>query len=84
MTDQYTILSKSEKEFEGFSMGFANRQVLAEFTGINYNTLTDHFVRKGQTWHFYDDKGILVIKVNSFQKGRQRVHTGGRKHDRNI
>lgn len=80
----YYIIFDEKPAGQGFCKGFTNMQGLAEFTGIKYNTLVNHFTRDRLRWHFYDEPGIKVIKVDSMEKGRQRVHTGVRKHDRNI
>ena len=84
MADHYTILSKGKKPNMGLSKHFTNRKLLADFIGISYNTLTDHFVRKGYVWYYYEEQDITVIKVNSIEKGRQRVHRKSDGHNRNI
>lgn len=68
---------------EGFAMGFTNMVGLSEFTRIPYDTLVLHFTRKKKRWHFYRDQGIKVIKVDTWEKGRQRVIWDGT-HNRNI
>jgi hypothetical protein len=69
---------------QGFSMGFTNMAVLSDFTKIPYDTLLHHFTRERRKWHFYEEQGIKVIKVDSWEKGRQRVHRKGTGHNRNI
>lgn len=78
------IIFDEKPSGDGFSMGFTNMARLSEFTKIPYSTLVDHFTRKRLTWHFYDEQGVKVIKVESWEKGLQRVqrHTG--EHNRNI
>lgn len=70
-------------EGKALTRGFTNRRLVADFLGIPYATMTNHFVREKRNYHRYDDKGVLVIKVNQIEKGLQRV---GKKrgHNRNI
>lgn len=85
MADQYTILSKSSKrENDGLSKHFANRKILSDYLGIPYGTLTNHFIRDGHVWHYYEDQDVLVVRVSGVEKGRQRVYRKGVGHDRNI
>lgn len=64
--------------------GFSNRRILAEFTGISYSTLTNHFIRNKEMYHFYADKEIMIILVNGIMKGRQRIKRGPTTSERNF
>lgn len=65
----YIVFSK-RADGHGFAVGYNNRRVLSDATGINYNTLTNHFVRRGEVWHYYEDEGVFVIRVRAVLKGR--------------
>jgi len=69
---------------EGMAKGFPNRQVLSDFTGISYNTLTNHFVRQKKRYHIYEEKDLMVIKVSGMMKSRHRVNIKSKGHNRNI
>ena len=77
------IIFDEKEAGQGFSMGFHNMAVLSDFTGIPYDTLVLHFTRKRLRWHYYEDQGIKVIKVDTWEKGRQRVYRQSG-HNRNI
>lgn len=69
---------------DAFVKVFSNRRTLSEFLGINYNTLTHHFVRLGHVWHEYEKQGITIIRFQDIEKGRQKVKKWDKKHNRNI
>lgn len=84
-TDNYLVFDQ-KPEGKGFVKAFSNRKILADFIGINYNTLTNHFVRNREVWHYYEKEGVMIIRFFDFERGRQRVkvqrqHKG---HNRNI
>ena len=80
----YLIWDRRSDNTRGIAKAFSNRTVLSEFTGINYHTLTHHFVRNKEVWHYYEDQGVYVIKFEGLEKGRQRVVNKGTEHNRNI
>ena len=78
------LLFDQQEDGKGFVKAFSNRRQVSEFTEISYDTLTDHFMRKKQVWHNYEDKGILIVHFHGIEKGRQRVSRGPGIHNRNI
>jgi hypothetical protein len=84
MDKSFYIIFSDSGDDEGMAKGFSNRQILADFIGIPYGTLTNHFVRDKKCYHYYADKDITVIKVNGLEKGRQKVKRKSKGHNRNI
>ena len=79
----YLLFDKKE-DGQGYCKGFSNMRLVSEFTGISYSTLSNHFIRERRVWHYYKDKGIMVIHFHDVEKGKQRVQRGPGKHNRNI
>ena len=79
----YLVFDK-KPENKGSVKAFNNRSVLADFVGISYNTLTDHFIRKRHIWHWYEEQGVFIIRFFDMEKGRQRVKRDKKGHNRNI
>ena len=64
---------------------FSNRRTLSEYIGVNYHTLTHHFVRLGHVWHEYEEQGITVLRFEGIERGRQRIERyDPKQHNRNI
>jgi hypothetical protein len=84
MDRDFYVVFADQGNGKALTKGFTNRRVLADFLEISYNTLTNHFVRDKETYHVYEDKGVMVIKVAGMMKGRQRVRVYGPGHNRNI
>jgi hypothetical protein len=59
---------------KGFVKAFSNRKLVSEFTGISYDTLTHHFSRNWEVWHYYEGPDIMVIHYEGMEKGRQGIH----------
>jgi hypothetical protein len=69
---------------EGFSIGFTSMQGVSDFTNIKYDNLLYHFTRKHKRWHYFKNQGVKVIRVDSINKGPQRVYKRRMGHNRNI
>lgn len=67
---------------EGIAKAFSNRAVLSEYTEISYDTLTHHFTRNKEVWHYYDEPGLLIIRYGDLVRGRQRIHFKEKKNQR--
>jgi hypothetical protein len=83
----YLVWDRGKDERKGIAKAFSNRTTLSEFTGISYHTLTHHFVRKGEVWHYYEGPGIYVIYFEGMERGRQRFLLDKKEkpgHNRNI
>jgi len=78
------IIFDEKEAGAGYCQGFTSMKGVSDFTKIPLGTLSNHFTRDRKRWHFYEDKGIKVIRVDSVMKGNQRVHKKGVAHDRNI
>lgn len=80
----FYIIFDKKPAGQGYCKGFSSMRGISEFTKIPYSTLVNHFTRDRLRWQYYEDKGIEVIKVDSIEKGKQRVHRKGTAHNRNI
>ena len=68
----YLIFYKQESG-KGFTKPVSNRKLLSEITGISYWTLTNHFIREGRVWVYYEDKGVYILRFGEIERGRQRI-----------
>jgi hypothetical protein len=80
----FFIIFDEQPSGQGYCKGFTSMRGVSGFTGIKYDTLVHHFTREKRRWHYYDEKGIKVIKVDDVERGRQRVHRKQSGHNRNI